>query len=262
VSVDRTAPCEDSVVPVPLKFLVAVQKAVSWTPDATWDGHQVWFDLTAAEGLITLPAAASLPPGWSCGLRVHGPAVTPLQVRTTADDDSLNDFWRTKHPDGSPMRYGRFVQQTGQLTCDGTSRYALDVAGGGDPMPQQVRILTKDSNLGPASGNSVIWCDAADNPIHVVIESTKEWCPTFLDSGRCPLIWTVEIGKIDPSAHRVVIWTENNMSIEPSNDSLINPGHDRGYLYLTQLHDTVQLFISADRVRVQNFFRSRHLPLK
>ena len=211
--------------------------------------------------MLELPAAASLPPGWSCRLRLASPAPNHLQIRTAIDGDALNHLWRTKHIDGSPMRYGLFMgaaRQAGTLTCDGTSQYALDLETS-DAM-SSVRIVTHDSNVTPQHANEIVHCDATRNPIHLVIDALREWCPESPIPRDCPAMWHLEVVKIDPTPHKVVMWTAEGTRIEPNNDSGINPGYDRGYLYLTRQHDTAQLRIAADGVFVRGFFRASHLP--
>lgn len=242
------------------------------TPDTTWDGTDNWFDLTGGALKFDLPPASSLPAGWQMTGIIDSPSSNPLQFMTTQDGDSLNHFWRTKLPSGEAMPYGLFVNMTQRafsLTCDGVSEYKLRGLSHHMEAYQSQRTITQASwGLTPLSQRENVRCTNTPQGswgggwITIQIDPLRYWCPPSPVTGGNYHSFNVRIEKVDSAPQGVVIETIDGSHITPNNDSIVNPGYNRGYLYLQNQGDVADLYIGSDAVRVDHFSRASWPPLQ
>lgn len=232
----------------------------AYTPDATWDGKRVWLDCTTGQSVLNLPAANTLPNGFSFRLRKADPSSNTVRIKPSASGDRLNHFWTNAHP------YGLFMnlsQQEAEISCDGVSDYAMAGMNQHRNSPQSQRTITVPTwNLTPESANEIVRCDVSvpGQDIGIYIDPIiPHWCPVSPITGGNYLSYTVWVQKCDYSAGRVAIIPSDGSRIFPSNDQYMN-GFDRGYLYLSLPWQTVQLYIASDGVRVIGYSQSGLIP--
>lgn len=229
-------------------------------PDSSWDGKEVWFDLytpTPNDGKILLPAASSLPDGWSCILHKHDPMSHAIEVRPTAQGDRLNHFWT---PDCIFGRFMNLTQQTARLSCDGVHDYALSGMTLHRNVPQSQRTLQGGISwdLTPVSENEIVRCDTSGGSIAVIIKPRVEWCPPspLLGGNNNYHSFVFQVQKADSSNNWVSIWMGDGSQITFANGASCQPGqgHD-GYVFLTRKGDCASFYMAADGCTLNGLHR-------
>jgi hypothetical protein len=233
----------------------------SHTPTAAWDGKEIWLDCSAGPVTIALPQAGAFGK-LRFKLRKADPSSNTVQIIPTWPGDKLNHFWNSGHP------YGLFLnlsQQCAELSCDGVQDYALAGMLYHHNGPQSQRtVITQNWALTPESANEIVRCDPgqAGGDIGIYVSPcSPHWCPPSPMTGGNYHSFTVWVQKVDAGAGKVaIIPTGSGERIYPSNDAYINPGYDRGYLYLTERWQIVKLYIASDGIKVIDAFRSALIP--
>lgn len=230
------------------------------TPDPSWDGKEVWFDLWTPAGgpaRIALPPANTLPNGWSCIIHKHDPMSHAIEVRPSCDGDRLNHFWVT----GS--EFGVFLnltQQSARLSCDGEHDYVIAGMTHHRNIPQSQRTVTGGLtwDLTPLSANEIVRCDATNGPIAIVIAGSLKWCPPspLLGGNNNYHSFVFSVQKTDTSGHWVSIWMGDGSPIKFANGEACQPGAGHGgYVFLTRTGDHAEFYMAADGCCLNDFHR-------
>jgi hypothetical protein len=233
--------------------------------DLSWDGKEIWFDLwgqgasgpNQGRATIYLPAAGTLPDGWSCIIHKHDPMSHVIEVRPTVAGDRLNHFW-TK--DSQFGRMLNLTQQSARLSCDGVQDYVISGMTLHRNVPQSHRTVTGGLTwwLSPESENEIVRCDATNGPIAIIIHGVAAWCPPspLLGGNHNYHAFSFQIQKADSSPHWVSVWMGDGSPIRFANGAQCQPGqgHD-GYVLFPRAGDTGDFYMAADGCSLNGFYR-------
>lgn len=240
---------------------------------ATWNGKEVWHHYAGAldllnpvgAGVIVLPDEAHahpLPAGWNCILHVGSPLNAfsgsgCTQIRTLGDA-WIADFWSSSH------KYGRFMNLTGdtaRLSYNGDNEYCLTSLNMHQNEERSQRSLTtlayKNMPVGPVHENKTIVVDVAGcgGNVMLEIEPLAVWCPpSRVTSGHYPQykfsLLRQGLAAAGTLGIRCVqsIGGPDGPHIIGSNDQTVT-GNNRGYLYLKDDKDHVQIIVSPNGAR-------------
>lgn len=231
----------------------------TFTPDASWDGMELWFDNANGIVEIELPAANTLPAGTRFRLYKQHPNSNHIHVRPTTPGTRLNHFWTNTDSFGLHMN---LTQQIAEVTCDGVLDYVMCDLSHHHGIPQSQRsLVTPTFNMTPLSINEILLCNTtqAGGGIWIPINPVKDFSPYSPVTNGNYHSWVFWAQKVDNGPAWATLGGATGEFINPNND-VEKTGLNRGYVHLTKQWDTAMFLITAGGVHLTSLTRKADLP--